>query len=119
MPRKGFGGDDRAAELACDLFEPRRQIHRWADTSEIQAVAAADIAVEHIAQMQREAEAHARDRRDLRPRFVRRGKRLGAGSVGIRLFGHGKNRQQPVAHVFQHLAAMLGDRRDLAIEISD
>ena len=48
-----------AAEPAGKLFQARRQIYRRADTSKVEAIAAADIAVEHVTQMQREAETHA------------------------------------------------------------
>ena len=81
---------------------------------------AADIAVEHLAEMQRQAEADAARRR-LRPsiaatraaRLVRRGEGGGA-AARRRIAGRDrKDRQQPVAHEFQHFAAVLEDRRDL------
>ena len=49
---------DRFAELGRDLFQPRRKIHRRADAGEVEAVAAADIAVHHLADMEREPEAY-------------------------------------------------------------
>ena len=115
---------DGASQSAGELLEPRRQIYRGADAGEIEPVAAADIAVEHLAQMKRQAEAHRgasppatckpppSARVAWRPRAPRRN-----GPVGPRL-GHREYRQQPVADEFQHLAAMLDDRRHLAIEIA-
>ena len=50
--------NDRFAELGRDLFQPRREIHRRADAGEVEAVAAADIAVHHLADMEREPEAY-------------------------------------------------------------
>ena len=42
---------------AGELFDARSKIHRGADASEIEAVAAADIAVKHGTDMQRQSEA--------------------------------------------------------------
>ena len=44
---------------AGQFFTPRRQVHARADTGEIEPVAAADIAVQHLAEMQGEAKALA------------------------------------------------------------
>src|SRR6187200_288981 len=49
--------DDRLAELRRDLLQPRREIDRRPDAGEIEPVAAADIAILHLADVQREAEA--------------------------------------------------------------
>src|SRR5512147_1632447 len=38
---EAFGSDDRALGLACDLFQPCRQIHRRPDAGEVEPVAAA------------------------------------------------------------------------------
>ena len=48
-------------QLAGELFQPRGEIDRGADAGEIEPVAAADIAVEHLSDMQSEAEAETVD----------------------------------------------------------
>ena len=45
------------AELRRDLLQPRREIDRRPDAGEIEPVAAADVAVQHLADVEREAEA--------------------------------------------------------------
>src|SRR6478672_1169240 len=49
--------DDRLAELRRDLLQPRREIDRRPDAGEIEPVAAADIAIQQLADVQRETEA--------------------------------------------------------------
>src|SRR6516162_9471310 len=44
---------NRAAEAAGEFLKPRRQVYRGPDTSEIEAIAAADIAEQHVADMER------------------------------------------------------------------
>ena len=101
--------------LAGDLFQPRRQIHRRADAGEVEPVAAADIAVENSPDMQRDAEAKPLD--GVADRILHlgdAGARLVGGFQHVRadlplvadIFVDRKNREQPVAHVFQHFAAM-------------
>ena len=51
------GRDDGFAEFGRNLLQPRREIDRRADAGEVEAVAAADIAVHHLADMQRKPEA--------------------------------------------------------------
>ena len=46
-------------QTAGDLFEPRRKIDRRTDAGEIEPIAAADIAVQDVSDMQRDAEAKA------------------------------------------------------------
>ena len=124
-PAKSSEGNDTPAEGRRELLEARREVHRRADAGEIQPVAAADIAVEHLAQMQRQTEADAPrspaalERLDVcaalrapRRARVRRPRRRRRRPVA------GKDRQQPVAHEFQHLAAVLEDRGHLAVEIA-
>ena len=53
------GRDDRPAELARELFQPRREVDRRPDTGEVEPLAAADIAVKHLADVQRQAEPNA------------------------------------------------------------
>jgi hypothetical protein len=59
MPGEFAGGQYRMPGFAGQLFKPRRQDHARADTGEIEPVAAADIAVQHLADMQGEAKALA------------------------------------------------------------
>src|SRR5262249_26585651 len=47
-----LGSEDGAAEPAGEFLKPRRQVYRRTDASEIQPVAAADIAEQHVADMQ-------------------------------------------------------------------
>ena len=46
-------------QVAGDLFQPGGEIDRGADAGEVEPVAAADIAVQHRADMQRQAETEA------------------------------------------------------------
>ena len=52
-------GEDGASELAGQLFDARCKIDRGPDAGEIEAIAAADIAVEDIADVQCQAEAQS------------------------------------------------------------
>src|SRR5262249_24159791 len=47
--------EDGAAEAAGEFLKPRRQVYRGPDTSESEAIAAPDIAEQHVADMQRQA----------------------------------------------------------------
>src|SRR6516225_1411741 len=78
MAREILGGEDAAAQAARELLQPGREIHRRTDAGEIEPAGAADIAVEHLAQMKREAESHRlgleagiAQGADLLPRFAR------------------------------------------------
>ena len=51
MPREFFRGEDHASQAAGELLDARRQIHRRTDAGEVQTVAAADVAVQHLAHM--------------------------------------------------------------------
>ena len=55
-----LGRQDGAAEPAGEFLKPRRQVYRRPNTSEIQAVAAADIAEQHLADMERQPKAQRR-----------------------------------------------------------
>src|SRR6516225_6458881 len=73
-----LGGEDAAAEAARKLLQPGREVHRRTDAGEIEPAGAADIAVEHLAQMKCEAESHRlgleagiAQGADLLPRFAR------------------------------------------------
>src|ERR1700678_1741227 len=96
---------DCFAELGRDLLQTRREIDRRADTSEIEPVATADIAVHYLADMQREPEAYrlviladARKFGDAFSYFERARQHATAYCAGIAVAGDRKNRQQPVAH---------------------
>src|SRR6187399_2881539 len=54
-----FRRHDGALGLARNLFQPRRQIYRRPDASEVEPVAAADIAVENPPDMECDTEAKA------------------------------------------------------------
>ena len=47
------------AELSRELFEPRRKVGGGADAGAIQPIAAADVPVENLSDVQRNAEPHA------------------------------------------------------------
>ena len=124
-PAKSAEATTVSPELRGDLFQPRRKIHRRPDAGEIEAVAAADIAVHHLADVQREPEAdrilafrRARQFGDACPHFPRAGKRAAANRGRVGVAGDRKNRQQAVTHEFEHLAAVIEDRRHLRAEIA-
>src|SRR6202011_1109344 len=58
---KAFGRHDGAMQTAGDLLQPRREIDGGADAGEVEPVAAADIAVEDVSDVQRHPEAKALD----------------------------------------------------------
>ena len=51
---------NRAPEAAGEFLKPRRQVYRRPDTSEIEAIAAADVAEQHVTDMQRQPETERR-----------------------------------------------------------
>ena len=51
--------EDGSTQAAGKFLKPRGQVYRRADASEIQPVAAADIAEQHVADMQRQTKAKA------------------------------------------------------------
>src|SRR5919109_1727696 len=70
------GGEDRPPQLAGQLFHACGKIDGWPNTGEIEPVAAADIAVEHIAYVQCQTKPQSRhcracERRDVRLRLAR------------------------------------------------
>jgi hypothetical protein len=66
------GQNNRSPKARCQLFESRREVHGWADAREIQPITAANVAVEHFADMKRQTKAHS----------MRIGKRVdGSGSA--------------------------------------
>src|SRR5215471_13809219 len=102
-----FRSEDGAAEPAGQLLQPRRQVYRRPDASEIQPVAAADIAEQHVADMQRQAEAQRRSvpgrmqRGDFVARRLAGGERGGADAGKMWYRADRKNRQESVAHIFE------------------
>ena len=82
---EGRGGEERRAELLCQILHPHHHIDRRPDQRELQALGHADIAVDDLAEMERDAEVERgavlgrRRRAEPPPRFVRRGKRAAAG----------------------------------------
>src|SRR5262245_61689674 len=59
VTREFVGGEDHSAQFAGELLEPRGQIYRGANAGEIQPVAAADVAVQDVADVKRQSETHA------------------------------------------------------------
>src|SRR5215467_10585537 len=120
-----FRSENGAAEPAGQLLQPGRQVYRRPDASEIQPVAAADIAEQHVADMQRQTKARAAAIAVAR---TQRGNLIARRSAGFQCGGADrreialgtdrKDRQQSVAHIFEYFAAMLADRRYLAVEIA-
>ena len=126
MPANPSDATTVRPSLAGDLFQPRRQIDRGTDAGEVEPVAAADIAVENSPDMQGDAEAKPFDGvadRILQSATLARDSLGGFEDARANLllvadiFVDRKNREQPVAHIFQHFAAMIPDRGDLAIEV--
>src|SRR5271156_828063 len=122
--REFGGGDNRLAELGGDLLQTRGEIDRRPDASEIETIAAADVAVHHLADMKRQPKAYwrfvlagGRQLGDARKKFPRARQGAAANRIGFAIAGNRENRQQTVAHEFEHLAAVVEDRRHLAAEI--
>src|SRR6185312_5407637 len=123
---KGGGRDHRAMQPAGDLLQPRGKIDRGPDAGEVEPAHATDIAEQNAADMQGDAEAKALDHIAAR---VMHGVDIGAGLAACRqhpaadlgkiaaVFRDREHREQPVAHEFQDLSAILADDRHLAIEI--
>ena len=120
IPCKFRGRDDRFAELGGNFLQTGGEIHRRSDTSKIEPVAATDIAIHHLTDVEREPEADGRFTlagRQLgnpRPEFARTGERAMANLACIAVAGDWKNRQQAVAHELEHFAPVIVDRRNLA-----
>src|SRR4029078_1236560 len=117
--------EDGPAQAAGKFLKPRRQVDRRAYAGEIQPVSAPDIAEEHVADMQRQTKAQAAAVGTARPQrgnlIERRsagGERGGTDRREIAPRADRKDGQQSVAHIFEHFAAVLDDRRHLAIEIA-
>src|SRR5215469_17645140 len=103
MPRKFARSKYHPPQPTGQLLNARRQIDGLADAGEIETVAAADIAVKDLAQMQRQPEPQPAEmldpgrlgqRLDIRLRRTGSGERAAAsfGRVGI-AFGDRKDRQ--------------------------
>src|ERR1700760_4698012 len=84
-------------QAACHLFQSSGEIDRRADAGEIEPVAAADIAVENLSDMERHAETKPLD-----------------GLADPKL--HGLDIGARLASCFQHLRARLADIADILIE---
>jgi len=128
LAREVCGRDHGTAEGCDKFFQPRRQVHARPDTGEVEPARAANIAVEHLAHMQGEAEAERLPhpgaiscvhRLDLGARSPRSSEHAPAhiADVGIVRCDR-ENGQQSVAHELQDFSAMLTDDRHLAIEIA-
>ena len=63
VAREFTGSEDRVAQLGGQLFDPGGTIDGWTNASEIKSIAAADIAVEDIADVQCQAEPQPRQDR--------------------------------------------------------
>ena len=115
---------DRPVERPAQPFQPADQIDGGADRGEVEPVGRADIAPEHLAEMQRGAEAQGRqalaparfiEMRHSGPRRGDRAQRRVAGAARRRS-DDGKDREHAVADEFQHLAAEGVDRTGNAVE---
>ena len=113
MPGERGRGHEVAPEIARQRLEARGQVDRRADRGEVQAPGAADVAVQDVAQMQRQAIAQPGlagfgplgvGLRESGPGVARGGKRGAAG--GRRIVGDREDAEQAVAHELQHLAAV-------------
>ena len=125
MLREIGGQNDRSPKASCQLFEPRRKIHGGADACEIEPITAANIAVEHFADMKRQTKAYSVrigkrvDGINVDLGFARGGERAEAGLACIRhAFSEGEDRQQPVANELEDLTAVPENRWNLTIEIT-
>src|SRR5262249_1315238 len=109
-----------------DLLHPCGEIDGRADAGEVEPAGAADIAEQDLADMQRDAEtktlavvacriAHGIDTGARLARRLQHARADRAEIAAVLL--DRKHRQQAVAHEFEDFAAMLADRRHLAIEI--
>ena len=125
----GFGGEDARdqdglVERPAQPFQPADQIDGGADRREIQPIGSTDIAPEHLAEMQRGAEAQRRqslltsrliEMRHAGPRRGDRTQRRVAGTAG-RSSGDREDRQHAVADEFQDFATERVDRTRDAVE---
>src|SRR5260370_326990 len=57
VAREFSRSEEDSPQLSRQLLDARREVYRRADAGEIQTISAADIAVQNLAQMQRQAEA--------------------------------------------------------------
>ncbi|EEF25767.1 conserved hypothetical protein, partial [Ricinus communis] len=109
---------ERLAALAADVLDTADDIDVRAYQGEVQAVAGADIAVAHLAIVQRDtdldADAFIFEAAYFIENCLCRGQRRIAGSGRI---GAWKECQNRIAHEFQHLSTFVGDRRYHLVEI--
>src|SRR6516165_12595277 len=124
MTREFRRREGRAAKRGGKFFNSRSQIHRRTDAGEIQPVGAPNIAVEHLADMQRHSKSPAtivilrgRHCGNVRACLTGRLKDLAANlDDGPVVASDRENCEQPITHEFEDFATMSGDRWDLAIE---
>ena len=111
----------RAAEPAGQLFETRDEVDGRPDAGEIKPVAAANIAVQHLADMQSQPKAHALgdgEVGDCGSRLERGSQTGGAGGGDAGIIADREDREQAVTDEFQYLAAPFEDCWNLAVEIA-
>ena len=127
--RSGFRGEgardeDGLAERTAEALQAADQIDGGTDRGEIEPVGRADIAPQHLAEMQRDAEGQGRlalpparlvEMRHSGPRSGD-GAQRGVAGAGGRPPVDRKDRQHPVADEFQHFAAEGVNRASDAVE---
>ena len=122
---EGLGNQEVALVLATEPLDPRCLVDRRSDHREVEPIGAADVAVEHVAEMQGDVELHDRlaGGGALDVQIAHTAQRL-AGSVERALTGRRggmilerKGGEQAVAQEFQHIAAAFDQNRHHAVEI--
>jgi len=115
--REGGRGDDRSLDSPAHALEPGRLVDRRAQNREVEPLGAADVAVEHLAQVQPHEETGRRlpCRPPLRPEPIDPLERglcgVESGPTGcVLLLVEREDREHTVAHELQDLAAELRDR---------
>src|SRR5580704_3912619 len=122
----------RTPQLVADFLEPRRMIHRRTNHREIEPRRRANISVTDVAKMQREPEMYLGIAGGVALQISRgyffggspRGSESGSASLS-RIFGRAQleNRQHPVAHELERLAAFrcncINHRFEVVVEHRD
>src|SRR5262249_32690991 len=116
MARELSGEDGRSFLVARQPLQACRQVYRRPDAGKVEPVRGADIAVEHIADVQGDAVARActgpiGERCDRVPNLRCGAERGPAHVAWLGIPGERENREETVAHEFEDLAAVTGNRR--------
>ena len=118
------GDEDFAAERVAQFFDPGDLVDRGPDHCEIEPIGRADIAIEHLPDMQRQIDADGRQPRRRALRIARLqglhrlDRRVERAVAGFRLIGllERERREHRVADEFQDLAAARPQRRGQCLE---